>query len=249
MDMIAERLDSAKGEAWYSSVDLTYSYRQVPLHALTARPCNFQIIGGESTCTYRFETCFYGLEVMPTELQKVMDNLSGRFREAFVFIDDILIVTKGTKSEHMAKVWEILNTLDAANLQKAEQCKSAQSQIEWLGFKLNNSKVSLVSNKVQGITERLRPTNSKGLRSYVGDVNQINEFIPNLAAECFPPKNILKKDAEWKYLQDHEKAFERINNQVKNVVELIHLKTLSVTNCLRCEQTRASRSFTTKRRE
>ena len=47
MDMIAERLDSAE-EVWYSSVDLTYACGQVPLHALTAKYCNFQLIGGES---------------------------------------------------------------------------------------------------------------------------------------------------------------------------------------------------------
>ena len=51
MDMIAERLDGAEGDVWYSSVDLTYAYGQVPLHALAAKHCNFQIIDGESTGT------------------------------------------------------------------------------------------------------------------------------------------------------------------------------------------------------
>ena len=99
----------------------------------------------------------------------------------------------------MPKVWEILNTLDAANLQiTAEQCKLAQSQIEWLGFKLTNSEVSPVNNKVQGITEKPLQTNLIEIRSYLGAVNQLNKFIPDLAAECFSLGIILKKDAEWK---------------------------------------------------
>ena len=74
---------------------MTYAYGQVVLHLLTAEHCNFQIIGGESTGTYRFVTGFYGLTVMlPTEFQKVMNILLARFREVLVFIDDILIVTK-----------------------------------------------------------------------------------------------------------------------------------------------------------
>ena len=48
MDMIAARPDSAKGEVWHSSVDLTYKYGQVPLPALVAKHCNFHIFGGES---------------------------------------------------------------------------------------------------------------------------------------------------------------------------------------------------------
>ena len=43
--MIAEKLDKEEGEAWYSSVDMTYAYGQVPLHELTKKHCNFQIVG------------------------------------------------------------------------------------------------------------------------------------------------------------------------------------------------------------
>ena len=68
LDMVAEKLDTEEDEAWFSSVDMTYAYGQVPLHQLTAKHCNFQIIGGESTGTYRFVTGFYGLSVMPTEV-------------------------------------------------------------------------------------------------------------------------------------------------------------------------------------
>ena len=97
----------------------------------------------------------------------------------------------------MAKVREILNVLDVANLQiKVEEGKFAKSQIEWIGFESPNSGISPVNNKVQSITERLRPTNLKELRLDVGAVNQINKFIPDLAAERFPFRNILKKNAE-----------------------------------------------------
>ena len=35
IDMIAEKLDKKEGEAWYSSIDMTYAYGQIPLHELT----------------------------------------------------------------------------------------------------------------------------------------------------------------------------------------------------------------------
>ena len=139
-----------------------------------------------------------------------MDNLLARYREILVFIDDNLIVTMGTKSELMAKVREILNSLDLAI--KAEKCKFVQGEFEWLGFKLTNSGVTLVNNNVQGNTERVRSTNFKKLRSYLGAANQLNKFIPDLAAKCLAFRNILKKDAKWKWSQDHERALERSNN-------------------------------------
>ena len=69
MDMIAEKFDKEKVDA-YLSVDMTYAYGHVPLHELTKKHCNFQIVGGKSTGTYRFKTGYYGLTVMPTEFQK-----------------------------------------------------------------------------------------------------------------------------------------------------------------------------------
>ena len=89
---------------------------------------------------------------------------------------------------------------------------------------MTNSGVPPVNNKLQGITERLRPSNLKELRSYLDAVNQLNKFVPDLATECFPFRNILKKDVEWKWSSDHERAFERINILVKKVVELTHFK-------------------------
>ena len=196
LDMVAEKLDTEEGVAWFSAVDMTYANGQVPLHHLTAKQCNFQIIGGESTGIDRFVTGFYGLSVMPIEFQKVMDNLLAKIREVFVFIDCISIVTKGTKQDHIEKVREILKTLDAAKLQlKAGKCTFAKQEIEWLGFKLTNHGISSVNSKVQGIAEKLRPTNLKELRSFLGAVNQFNKFILDLATICFPFRSILKKDA------------------------------------------------------
>ena len=34
LDMVAEKIDSENDEAWYSSVNMTYAYGQVPLHLL-----------------------------------------------------------------------------------------------------------------------------------------------------------------------------------------------------------------------
>ena len=55
IDMIAEKLDEEKEEAWYSSVDMTYAYGQVPLHELTKKHCNIQIVGGNGEWR---PTCF-----------------------------------------------------------------------------------------------------------------------------------------------------------------------------------------------
>ena len=94
MDMIAERLDSEKGELWHVKTLYFSDYwwrvnRHVPF-------CN------------RF---------LRSDGYAVRISIGYGFTEVFAFIDDNLIVTEGTKNEHMAKVREKLKTLVAANLQ------------------------------------------------------------------------------------------------------------------------------------
>ena len=43
--MTAEKLDENEGEAWYSFVDMTYAYGQIPQQELPKRHCTFQIAG------------------------------------------------------------------------------------------------------------------------------------------------------------------------------------------------------------
>ena len=131
---------------------------------------------------------------MPTEFQKLMDLTLANINIVFVYIDDILIVTSGTKQQHMNKVREVLKILHDANLQlKAEKCLLAQECIEWLGYKLTRTGISPANAKSQGTSERLRPTNLKQLRSFLGAVNLFNKFIPNVAAINFPFRSIYKE--------------------------------------------------------
>ena len=100
----------------------------------------------------------------------------------------------------------------------------AKQEIEWLGFKLMSSGISPINTKVQGISDKLRPTNLKELRSFLGAVNQFNRFVPDLATICFPFRSILKRDAEWNWNEEHESAFKEVNEEVKKVAELTHFK-------------------------
>ena len=69
MPNLLELLDSAAqiitsdtpGDVWFTSLDLKYAFSQIPLSEEISRHCNFNIVCGEQTGTYRFKTGFYGL--------------------------------------------------------------------------------------------------------------------------------------------------------------------------------------------
>ena len=58
------------GTLYFTVLDLKYAYSQIRLNAETAKQCNFNIVGGHATGTYRLLTGFDGLANMPAEFQK-----------------------------------------------------------------------------------------------------------------------------------------------------------------------------------
>ena len=115
-----------------------------------------------------------GLTVMSTEFRNLMDLTLANINSVFVYIYEILIVTKGTKQEHVNKIREVMRVRDDTNLQlKAGKCIIAQESIECIGFTLTRTCISPFNTKSQGISQRLRPTNSKKITIIFGGSQSI----------------------------------------------------------------------------
>ena len=99
-----------------STLGLRYAYSQIPLDKSTREQCNFSLIGGNATGTYQFQTGFYGLTDMPAEFQKAIDLTLKNCSYIYAYLDDILIVTKGSVDIHKQKLQTILEKLDGENL-------------------------------------------------------------------------------------------------------------------------------------
>ena len=64
---------------------------------------------------------------------------------------------------------DVLKILDEAGIRlKLEKCKIAQTKTEWLGYKLSEKGVKPIDEKIQAISDRLRPKTLKELRSLMG---------------------------------------------------------------------------------
>ena len=152
MDSIAQTINQASddGEVLFSTIDLRYAYSQLPLDPETAKHCNFNIIGGQATGTYRFNTGFYDLTDMPAEFQKAIDITTANLTNTFSFLDDIIIVTKGRIQNHKEKLFKCLDKLEEEKLAiNLEKCHFAKTQISWLGYEINKNGIKPIVSKTQ----------------------------------------------------------------------------------------------------
>ena len=111
IETIQQKLNknASQDTAYFSTPDLKYACSQLNLDQETARHCNFNIVSGEGTGTYRFITGFCGLIDMPAAFQKDMDFTLVGLDNTHCFLDDIIIiVSRGSKYDHLKLVYECL---------------------------------------------------------------------------------------------------------------------------------------------
>ena len=81
------------GEVCFTTLDFKYAQRQFPVSTQTSSHCNYSILRGEATGTYRIKTGFCGLIVLPKGSQKDMDCTLQGMGGVICYLVDILVVT------------------------------------------------------------------------------------------------------------------------------------------------------------
>ena len=132
--------------------------------------------------TYRFQTEFYGFTDMPAEFPKAMDYTLIGSKNTFCFLDDILMVSKGSEAGHKQYVLKSLKRVDDENLKiNLPKCHFSKLEIDWLGYYFSQSGIFPIESKTSAILSLEAPKTLKKLRSFLGLVHFISNFVPNLA--------------------------------------------------------------------
>ena len=228
------------GTIYISKIDLKYAYSQIPLHKETQKHCNFNILGGNATGTYRFINGFYGLTDMPATFQKVMDYTLNNITSAHAFLDDIIIIAKGTHEDCENEIDKVLYKLDKENLAiSLQKCEFLQTEITWLGYKMNPNEIIPTDHKTNAITQMETPNTLKQLRSLMGSIHHVIKFIPNLTNLTAPLRPLLStknniRGTKLKWTTEHDTAFEKIKKAITKIIENKHFDTNKPTR-VRCD--------------
>ena len=210
LDSAAQIITSDKvGDVWFTSLDLKYAFSQIPLCAEVSCQCKFNIVCGEQTGTYRFKTGFYGLTDIPKEFQKAMDNTLEGLSEVFCFLDDILVVSKGSVVDHNFLADKVFARLDEEGFAlKLSNCDVMMNHLSWLGYDINSESYRPKRSKIDAVLALEPPKSLKQLRSFMGILNRLQQFLPNLQVFSDQLRPSLKASNKSKFL------WGRINNRL-----------------------------------
>ena len=93
------------------------------------------------------------------------------------YIDDLLVLSKGSFEDHLDKLDSVLYRLGQAGLKvNAKKSFFARSELEYLGYWITRDGIQPMKDKVQAIMNLNEPKNRKELRSFIGIVNYYRDM-------------------------------------------------------------------------
>ena len=116
-----------------------------------------------------------------------------------IYLDDILIYSNNM-SKHHQHVKEVLKHLCKASIYtKAEKCEFHSKLVEYLGYILFPSSLTISNNKVKIIQDWPEPKKVKDIQSFLGFANFYYWFIFNYSDIVIPLTHLTWKDILWRF--------------------------------------------------
>ncbi len=128
--------------------------------------------------------------------------------------------------DHLAKVDAVLQTLDEAHVGlNPKKCQFAVNAINWLGYDIFQSGIRPMAHKQHNITTAPPPKNPKTLKSFLGSINQLQRFIPNMAQISDPLRALLRKNQKIIWTETHAAAYNKLMSAIQSITEFRHFST------------------------
>ena len=213
-------LEALRGASVFSSLDLKSGYWQVPVapedRDKTAFSCGW--------ATFRFKRMPFGLHNAPATFQRLMQRVLHKVLNvcALVYLDDIIVFSKNFE-DHLAHLNTVLKLLGKHGLKVSPaKCHLAKAELKFLGHQVSGKGIEVDTDKVKAIREMPPPTDKRGIRGFIGMASYYRKFIPEFSEVAAPLTALTKKDARFKWLDEHQKAFDTLKIQLSSAPVLAY---------------------------
>lgn len=158
----------------------------------------------------------FGITCAPELFQKIMERVLSGCLGCLNFIDDIIIYG-ATKEEHDRRLQKVMNTLKEYNVTlNPGKCIFGVSKLHFLGHNLSSEGITPDGDKISAIKRFRAPRNSEEVRSFLGLINFVGKFIPNLATVTDPLRQLMKLGVPYEWGPSQAKALEHLKNSLTN---------------------------------
>ncbi|CAI5464762.1 unnamed protein product [Closterium sp. Yama58-4] len=200
-----ELIDQLRTAQVFSKIDLRGGYHQIRVNPADCPKTAFRTRYG----SFKHMVMPFGLTNAPATFQMTMNEAFYPLLDkcVIVYLDDILIYSPD-RAQHLLDIELVFKILSENRiLKKASKCEFLQDRLEFLGHITSADGVEIDPKKIATIQAWHAPTNLTELQSFLGFVNYVRRFVPDMAKLTAPVTDLLRKGVEYTWGEKEQAAF------------------------------------------
>ena len=210
MPTVDDLIHRLNGATVFSKLDLRSGYHQLTL----AKESRYITTFATNKGLWRYTRLNFGTNSASEIFQKTIQDQLRDIPCSLNISDDVIVFGK-TQAEHDAALEAVCQKFAAVNLTlNKKKCEFNKSSVTFFGFVFSGKGIAPDPKKVAAIKEAPPPTNSSGVRSFLGMATYCAKFIPKFSDVSEPLRELTKKDQAFQWSTQHERSF----NQIKELL-------------------------------
>ena len=148
------------------------------------------------------------------EITSIISNIPGSANSQ----DDFVVWGK-TLQEYDERLRKVFLKIRESGLKlNKTKCQIRKQSIVFLGHIISSEGIKIDPSKTEAITKMPLPRSVNDLQRFLGMINYLGKFIPNLAEHATPLRNLLKKDVVFKLQKPQFDAIENLKNLINTSI-------------------------------
>lgn len=219
LDEVLPELSNAKV---FSTVDAKKGFWQVVLDEASSKLTTFWTPFGR----YRWTRLPFGIssapEIFQMKMREVLDGLEG----VECLADDVLIYGRGetleeAMNDHNRCLKQLFERLKQHNVKlNRSKLNLCQPSVKFFGHLLTDRGLQADNSKLSVIRNYPPPTDKKELHRFIGMLNYLSRFIPNLSSNLHVLRKMLNEKVPWSWNAECQQEFDKAKSLVSDIGNL-----------------------------
>jgi len=209
LPLVEDQIDLLQDSEIYSTLDLKNGFLQVPVEKNSRKYTSFVTPNGQ----YEFLRAPFGFCNCPAVFSKFVNAIFREYankRWLLIYLDDLIILARNS-NEAIERLREILNHASQYGLIiNWKKCQILKDKIEYLGHVVEKGTVKPSDQKIIAVANFPKPSNIKGVQSFLGLTGYFRKFIPKYSLVARPLTNLLKANVKFTFGIQEVEAFNRL---------------------------------------
>lgn len=202
----------------FSKIDLRQAYLQLEVREEDKPLLTLNTSKGLYCCN----RLMYGIASAPAIWQRTIETILSDIPGVVVFLDDVRIAGS-SEEDHLQKLEEVFKRFQRYNIRiNVEKSEFCTDKIYYCGYVIDRYGLHKAPEKMKAIKEMRKPENKTEVRSFLGMITYYGNFIPNLSEIVFPLNQLLRKEVDFSWTEDCERAFRKAKDAFQSPRCLTH---------------------------